>query len=98
MKNSVPILATSTPCLSDLAQIFALYRAVAEIPGALARSAGEIDENLVRHNLAASLERGITRVVRADDRIVGEIHAYRPVPAVFSHVLSDLTIAVDPQF
>lgn len=97
MQNDVSQAAVSPPDPGDLAQIVALYRAVAAVPGALARSAGEIDEDLVRHNLAASRERGIARVVRLDERIVGEIHAYRPVPAVFSHVLSELTIAVDPR-
>lgn len=98
MPNSLLQPSIAVPALEDLAQIVALYRRVAAIPGGLARSVDEIDETTMRHNLAASLERGVARIARADGRIVGEVHAYRPVPAVFSHVLSDLTIAVDPQF
>jgi putative acetyltransferase len=29
---------------------------------------------------------------------VGEVHTYRPKPGVFSHVLSELTIAVHPDY
>jgi len=87
-----------SPELRDLEQITALYRAVAAVPGGLARTSGEIDEHYVGHNLRASLQRGVCRIARIDGKIVGEIHAYRPGLTVFSHVLSDLTIAVSPDY
>lgn len=96
--KSADELTVGVPDARDIPQITELYRAVAAVPGGLARSAGEIDEDFIRHNLTASQQRGIALVARAQNRIVGEIHAYRPVPVVFAHVLSDLTIAVDPRF
>jgi len=82
----------------DLPDIFSLYKTVAMIEGGLARRQNEISEEYVRHNYVSSRERGICLLARVDGLIAGEIHAFRPVPQVFSHVLSDLTIAVHPDF
>ena len=84
------------PTLQDLPRIEALYHAVAKIEGGLARTDDEVSADYVRHNLEASMSRGLSLVALMNDEIIGEIHAYRPVPKVFAHVLSDLTIAVHP--
>lgn len=91
-------LVITQPEMSDLAKIVLLYQTVANVEGGLARSLNEITEDYVRHNLLASRERGLSLVARFDEIIVGEIHTYRPIPIVFSHVLSDLTIAVHPDY
>ena len=81
----------------DAVAIFEVYRRVAAIPGGLARLEGEIDRGYVSNFLHRSLDNGMALVAEnGDGRIVGEIHAYSPGIYCFSHVLSELTIAVDP--
>lgn len=82
---------------NDQHPVMSLYRRVAATPGGLARLADEIDEDYVSNFMAHASQRGIC-LVAEDDRgqVVAEIHAYRPAPRCFSHVLSELTIAVDP--
>lgn len=82
---------------ADTGGILRLYRRVAAFPGGLARLQGEIDEPYVRDFVTKSLHNGIAQVAEeSGGRIVGEIHACSPGLYCFSHVLSDLTIAVDP--
>lgn len=84
--------------LEDAQNIRQLYQAVARIEGGLARVESEISEDYVHHNLSSGLNKGICLVALQEDQIIAEIHAYPPFPKVFAHVLSDLTIAVHPQF
>jgi putative acetyltransferase len=81
---------------ADRDAILELYRLVASTPGGLARTADEVSTEYVGQFLSHSLARGLSLCARSGPRIVGEIHAYTPTPAVFRHVLGDLTIAVDP--
>ncbi|NBC22744.1 MAG: hypothetical protein GVY21_04620 [Gammaproteobacteria bacterium] len=74
----------------DQTGVLALYRRVANVPGGLARLA---DEVYVADFLERTLADGVGFVAADGTSIVGEIHACRPVPFCFSHVLSDLTIA-----
>ncbi|WMW81570.1 N-acetyltransferase [Undibacterium cyanobacteriorum] len=83
---------------SDLDGIRNLYQQVAKIEGGLARVEVEITEDYIHHNLQQGIARGICIVAEAAQGIVGEIHCYPPTPRVFSHVLSDLTIAVHPNY
>lgn len=81
----------------DSAGVLALYRCVAAIPGGIARLAEEVDETYVVSFLSSSVARGLALVALDNDgKVVGEIHAYRPEPFCFGHVMSDLTIVVDP--
>jgi ribosomal protein S18 acetylase RimI-like enzyme len=83
--------------LEDAEGILGLYRRVASIPGGLARLEAEIDDSYVRHFLNRSMAAGLELVaVDPAGTILGEIHAYVPGPRCFAHVLSELTIAVDP--
>ncbi|HAB17975.1 MAG TPA: GNAT family N-acetyltransferase [Verrucomicrobiota bacterium] len=84
------------PTKDDLPGIGELYRAVAGVEGGLARTRDEITDDYIRHNFAASRDRGVEFLATIGGEIVGEIHAYRPTPRVFAHVLSDLTVAVHP--
>lgn len=79
-------------------EILELYQRAAAIPGGLARTAKEISTEYVRGFLKKSHESGISLIAFSGMRIIGEIHAYKPVPKVFSHVLSELTVVVDPDF
>ncbi|MBL7980099.1 MAG: GNAT family N-acetyltransferase [Bacteroidetes Order II. Incertae sedis bacterium] len=85
--------------LDDEVHILHLYRKVAKKPGGLARTEQEITTQYIRHNLIQAQQSGIGLVVTHNlKQIVGEIHCYRLEPLVFQHVLSELTIAVDPEF
>lgn len=79
-------------------EIFDLYLLAALIPGGLARGSEEISEDYVRNFLKKSNESGISLLAFAGMQIVGEIHAHQLVPKVFSHVLSELTVVVHPDF
>ena len=81
---------------SDQDAVYSLYRRVASVPGGLARLEEEVDAAYVAGFLGAALDRGLSFVAETDAGIVGEIHAYPPGLFCFAHVLSELTIAVDP--
>lgn len=83
---------------SDFSGIKMLYQTVARQGGGIARTEDEITDDYIRHNLDTALTRGISYVAKVDEQIVGEIHAYPPAPQLFAHILSDLTIAVHPDF
>lgn len=83
---------------SDFEGIKVLYQSVARQGGGIARTEDEITDDYIRHNLDTSISRGISYVAKVGEQIVGEIHAYPPFPQVFAHILSDLTIAVHPDF
>jgi len=82
----------------DQARVCALYRRVAAVPGGIARLSEEISRSYVAEFLRNASERGLGLIIESEDgRFIGEIHAYTPGPYCFSHVLSDLTIVVDPE-
>ena len=92
-------IRTAAP--EDLLKIKTLYQHVARNEGGLARAEAEITDEYVSKFLHNSIERGLIIVAEhpeTEDILIGEMHAYRPGPAVFNHVFSDLTIAVHPQF
>ena len=82
---------------SDVAALTELYRAVAAVPGGLARLEREISEDYVAGAVAAVLASGIGVVAEDPDGITGVIHARSPGLFCFSHLLNDLTIAVHPR-
>jgi len=83
---------------ADREAILTLYRKVASSPGGIARQETEITSAWIDQVMKSARERGLELVAEQDGRLVAEIHAARPEPAVFHHVLSDLTIVVDPGF
>jgi ribosomal protein S18 acetylase RimI-like enzyme len=82
----------------DFANIKTLYQSVARQGGGIARTEDEITDDYIQHNLDTAIARGISYVAKVGEQIVGEIHAYPPFPQIFAHILSDLTIAVHPDF
>ncbi|GAB3223439.1 GNAT family N-acetyltransferase [Algoriphagus aestuariicola] len=79
-------------------EILDLYRRVAFIPGGLSRSPDEVSVEYVRDFLKKSHESGVSLIAFSGMQIVGEVHAFKLNPKVFSHVLSELTVVVDPNF
>jgi len=87
--------------ISDIEAIHELYSKVAAQEGGLARLEHEITEDYVRNFVMRSIESGMIIVCEHphdQTMLIAEIHAYRPQPKVFSHVLSDLTLAVHPEW
>jgi len=90
--------SVSNAALEDASAIRDLYRAVAANEGGLARTADEISLEYVENFVSKAVASGIIVVARKGGKIIGEIHAYALEPKVFAHVLSELTIAVHPDF
>jgi ribosomal protein S18 acetylase RimI-like enzyme len=100
MAEKLPVILREGT-LDDAKALKELYKDVAKKPGGIVRTAGEIDEKLIGHVLATSLERGLMIVAQdAKDKtkLRGSIHAYTPKPVAFSHLYSSLTIVVHPNF
>jgi ribosomal protein S18 acetylase RimI-like enzyme len=77
---------------------YALYRLVARAPDSgLARQADELTAEYVRENIRRALDGGIALGAFAGGRLIGVIRATPMGPRQFAHVLTDLTIAVDPR-
>lgn len=90
-----------TAAPEDLDRIIKLYREVASEEGGIARSKDEITESYVQHFLTKSLGAGFIIVAEHPedpDKLVAEMHAYKPEPRVFDHIFSNLTIVVHPSF
>ena len=81
---------------ADIDAIVAVHQRAGAAPIGLARRPDEVSRDYVSGFVASSLARGLIMVAERDGRILADIHAYSPQPRLFSHVLSDLTIAVDP--
>jgi ribosomal protein S18 acetylase RimI-like enzyme len=81
---------------SDRDGLLALYRAVAAVPDALARTPDEVSPAFVDGFMARAAADGIALLCEEDGVPVGEVHAARAAIASLAHVLADLTIAVSP--
>lgn len=79
---------------SDAPAIRDVYFAAAA-QGTLARMPDEVDDAYVAGFMAAARD-GLEVVAEVEGRVVGDLHAARLSPRIFSHTLGDLTIAVHP--
>lgn len=87
--------------MADASGIFELYKTVSKKVGGLARTEIEITSAYVANFTAKSIESGVQFVIidqLDENKIIGEIHCYKLEPTVFRHVLSELTVAVDPSY
>lgn len=75
-----------------------LYKKVAAIPGGLARTEHEITYAYIHKTLLAGVERGLALVVEKDNALIGSMIKYRLEPKIFSHVLADGSILIDPDY
>ncbi len=83
----------------DAAAILALHRKVAAQPGGLARQPHEVTADYVAHAMTAAADGGVNLVaVDETGALCGELHVERMKIALFAHVLTDLTVAVDPDW
>jgi len=92
-------IRTAVPEDGDRIQL--LYKEVVRTGGALARSEEEITDSYVKEFMQHSFDDGLIIVVEHPDdpeQLIGEIHGYRMKIKAFRHVLSDITIAIHPQF
>ena len=86
---------------SDFDKILGLYKKVAEERIGIARSPEEISISYIENFMQHSAESGIELVIdhpASTTEIIAEIHCYQLGPSIFKHVLSELTIAVHPDF
>jgi putative acetyltransferase len=93
---------------ADRDAIIALYKKVTRISGGLARSEEEVTADYVNEIIEKSKKQSGIHFVMVQGiavsgtstpaAIIGEIHCYKPGLKYFDHLLSDLTIAVDPDF
>lgn len=90
-----------TSKIEDVDSIFDLYKSISRSTGGLARVEGEITKEYVYNFTKKSIKNGIQLIVidlKKDNQVIAEIHSYKLDPFVFSHVLSELTIAVHPDY
>jgi len=85
-------------CRQDEIQLKKLYCAVAAIPGGLIRTLGEITDDYIHKTLFKGVEQGLALVVEANGLIIGSMIKYRPEPKAFSHVLTEGSILVHPDY
>ena len=87
---------TRRATVADNAAILTVYKAAARQGNGILRREDEVTQAYVAHNIANSLATGLSIVAERDGVCVGELHGWaRPVRQL-AHVLSDVTIAVDP--
>ena len=86
---------------SDLHKIMVLYKTVATRSGGIARQADEVTETYVRNFIERCHETGIILTIENPlnpETLIAEVHTCSPGIKVFSHLFSDLTIAVHPDY
>ncbi len=82
--------------VADREQILALYQKVAYLPDGIIRNPAEITEDYIAYFLNAAIANGLILVALEAGELAGEIHAITPDIQAFRHLLTDLTIVVDP--
>lgn len=81
----------------DRPELLSLYQAVAAQAGSLARRADEIDEAYIQGFVEKAQRSGVQLVAFDAEGLCADIHASRPQPRDFQHVLGDLTVVVHPR-
>lgn len=92
-------IRTAVP--EDGERIKRLYKEVIRAGGALARSEEEVTDDYVNEFLQCSTENGLIIVAEHPDdpeQLIGEMHGYKIGIKAFNHLLSNVTLAVHPQF
>lgn len=84
--------------MNDEQALKKLYIKVAKIPGGLARTDNEITDAYIHKTLSSGINRGLALVVENHDLIIGSMIKYKLEPKVFSHVLTEGSILIDPDY
>jgi ribosomal protein S18 acetylase RimI-like enzyme len=90
-----------TARLDDWPKIKELHLAVSREKNGIARWEHEVTEDYILDFMKKSLNHGLMIVAENPnnaEQLIAEIHASTPQIHVFNHLLSDLTIAVHPDF
>lgn len=91
-------LAVRAMSLADSGVTLALYKTVAAVPDSgLARLHEEISGEYVDGFLSRAAGGDVSLGAFVGSTLAGEMHATRLTPRQFSHVLTDLTVAVHPE-
>jgi putative acetyltransferase len=93
--SGIAIRATS---LADAPAILELHLAAAARGGGLAREPDEMSLEPIEAALAKALATGVALSAWSQSAIAGEIHASRLGPRQFDNSLTELTVAVHPDF
>ena len=98
-----PYLSIHTPVIrqgipKDEQGVLSLYTKVSSRDSGLARGQDEITKEYVEGFMTKAQQDGLIFIAEDTNsrKIIGEIHCYKLTPKVFGHILSELTIAVDP--
>lgn len=84
--------------LEDRDGLKVLYERVAAIPGGLARTREEITDTYITKSLQGAIANGIILVADLNGQVIGSFVEFKLEPKVFSHILTDGTILVDPDY
>src|ERR1700740_2865418 len=90
-----------TALIEDWPKVKALHLAVSRQKNGIARWEHEVTDDYVRNFMQKVLDGGLMIVAENPDdpeQLIAEIHASKSKVFVFSHLMSELTIAVHPQF
>lgn len=90
-----------TAVIEDWQMVKALYLEVSKQKTGIARYPHEIDDHYIQDFMHKSLNGGLMIVAEHPenpDQLIGEIHASKMKLEVFKHLMTDLTIAVHPDF
>jgi len=85
---------------SDEQEILELYKRVTLMSGGIAHSQKEINYAYISGFCSKSQAGGIQLITldTKTNKVIAEIHCYKPEAKIFSHVLGNLTIVVDPNY
>lgn len=84
--------------MADEANIKILYQRVAAIPGGLARTKDEITDGYIHKAVYNGVHSGLMLVADYEDKLIASMVKYHLEPCVFSTVLAEGSILVDPDF
>ena len=84
--------------VEDATAIKKLHQAITDFPDGIIRRPDEITTAYILQLIQAATESGLALVATQEDKVIGEIHAHTPKIFAFQHLLTDLTIMVDPGY
>ncbi|WP_074410263.1 MULTISPECIES: GNAT family N-acetyltransferase [Aquimarina] len=82
--------------LKNKDELLQLYKKTAEVDDGIIRNTNEVNLEYISQFLENSINNGHILIALIHHKIVGEIHAYTPSIYAFQHILTDVTIVVDP--
>ncbi|BDD03714.1 GNAT family N-acetyltransferase [Aureibacter tunicatorum] len=82
----------------DAESLHTMYLDVAKYKLGIARYEKEINLGYIQNIIAENQNGGLGFIILSNDQIIGEIHAHKYGIQIFDHILSNLTIAVHPDF